>query len=120
MLAGLDKLDKTFYRCGATSTHPIHHPNPGNSTISQMAERIKELEAKREQYRAQMEEMAKLIEEQNAHMAAKDFMVEARFRKLEAMIFQSTSSGSMLDVTQYRTPPNRGNAIFVLFLFFFC
>jgi hypothetical protein len=33
-----------------------------------------------------MEEMAKLIEEQNAQMVAKDSMVEASFRKLEAMI----------------------------------
>jgi hypothetical protein len=33
-----------------------------------------------------MEEMAKLIEEKNAHMAAKDSMVEASFHKLEAMI----------------------------------
>ena len=40
--------------------------NPNNSIVSQMAERIKELEVEREQYRAQMEDMEKLIEEQNA------------------------------------------------------
>jgi Tfp pilus assembly protein FimV len=85
-----------------------------------MAERIKELEAKREQHRAQMEEMEKLIEEQNAQMAAKDSMVEAHFYKLEAMIFKSMSSRFVPDVTQHMTHPDKHNAIFVLFLFFFC
>jgi hypothetical protein len=64
--------------------------------------------------------MAKLIEEQNAQMAAKDSTVETCFRKLEAMILQSTSSESVPNVNQHRTPPDRGNVIFVLFLFFFC
>jgi hypothetical protein len=52
-----------------------------------MAERIKKLETKREQHRAKMEEvlashleMAKLIEQQNAQMEAKDSMVDAHFR----------------------------------------
>ena len=66
-----------------------------------------------------MEEMAKLIEQQNAQMAAKDSMVDARFRKLEAMILQSTS-GFVPEVTKHRTPPDKGNVIFVFFLFFFC
>ena len=48
-------------------------------------------------------------------MVAKDSMVEARFHKLKAMILQSTSSGSVPDVTQHRTPPDRGNAMFVFF-----
>jgi hypothetical protein len=87
--------------------------------VSQMAERIKEFEAEKKQHRAQTEKMEKLIEEQNAQMAAKDSMVEAHFHKLEAMILQSTSSRSVPDMTQHRTPPNRGNAIFVSFLFFF-
>jgi hypothetical protein len=33
-----------------------------------------------------MEKMAKLIEERNVQMAGKNSMVEANFRKLEAMI----------------------------------
>jgi hypothetical protein len=60
--------------------------NPGNSIILQMAERIKKLETEREQHRAKMEEvlashlkMAKLIEQQNAQMEAKDSMVDAHF-----------------------------------------
>jgi hypothetical protein len=69
--------------------------------VSQIAERIKEFEAEKKQHRAQTEEMEKLIEEQNAQMAAKDSMVEAHFRKLDAMILQSTSSRSVPDLTQH-------------------
>jgi hypothetical protein len=61
--------------------------------------------------------MAKLIEKQKAQMTAKDSMIDICFRQLEAMM-QSTS-GTTLELTQHRTPPDRGNALLV-FLFFFC
>ena len=90
-----------------------------------MTNKIKELEVKWAQHKAQIDEMlatqwemAKYIEEQKIQMAAKDAMVDLHFRQLEAMM-QSTS-GSAPEVTQHKTPPNRGNAIFVLFLFFLC
>jgi hypothetical protein len=62
--------------------------------------------------------MTKYIEEHKAQMAAKDVMVDLRIFHLEALM-QSTSRFAP-DVTQHRTSPNRGNAIFVLFVFFFC
>jgi hypothetical protein len=99
--------------------------NTENSMVSQMTDRIKELEAEWAQHRAQMDEMlatqremAKYIEEQKAQMATKDAMVDLRFRQLEAMM--QLTSRSAPKVTQHRTLPDRGNAIFVLFLFFLC
>jgi hypothetical protein len=60
------------------------------------------------------------MDEMATQMATKDLENEARFRKFEAMILHSTSSGFVPDVVQPRTPPDKGNTIFVLFLFFFC
>jgi hypothetical protein len=51
-------------------------------------------------------------------MATKKSENEVRFRRLEALLLHESSSSSLHDVTQRRAHPEKGNAKFVLFLFF--
>jgi uncharacterized coiled-coil protein SlyX len=56
-----------------------------------MAERIRELEALRDQQRAQIEELT-------MQMATNEFKNEARFRRLEALLLHGSSSSSIPEV----------------------
>jgi uncharacterized coiled-coil protein SlyX len=53
-----------------------------------MAERIRELEALRDQQRAQIEELT-------MQMATNEFKNEARFRRLKALLLHGSSSSSI-------------------------
>ncbi|KAE8056077.1 hypothetical protein FH972_012875 [Carpinus fangiana] len=75
--------------------------NTSDSTVSHMAERIKELEAERDQQRAQIKELTN-------QMAIEKSENEAYFRRLEDLFLHGSSSPSVPDVAQCRAHPEGG------------
>ncbi|KAE7998265.1 hypothetical protein FH972_002827 [Carpinus fangiana] len=63
-----------------------------------MAERIRELEVERDQQRSQIEELT-------TQMAIEKSGNEARFQRLEALLFHGSSSSSVPNVAQHRPHP---------------